>query len=320
MKNKPLLFAIFLYFILLMIALYISWTYYQDNIRQVEIETQSALALEVDIKKTLMDKKLSTTETEILFLANTGSLKLALDTLKTAWAELGSGAAKHIHALYVEKNPYKQKSKLKNAKSGSNYDMLHETLHTLLYELKQKSHYKNILLLDMQGNVIYDVEKGSYFTSNIRHKNTNLSKLFEEVFESKTEEEQEQTMYRDFATNDGSFFASVVADENGEKIGVLAFEIDQKAINKIAKLKAVEKDSCIEKSTKKENTFLSTACLDYQGNYWLIQSEAAIDKTLSPIKEASLKHIAAMFGIGLLALFFGYMILAKFLGKGEEDE
>ena len=320
MKNKPFLLAIFLYFILLIIALYVSWVYYQDNVRQVEIETQSALALEVDIKKTLMDKKLSTTETEILFLAGTGRLKLALDTLKTSWAELGSNVSKHLYALYVKNNSHKQKSKLINAKSGSNYDMLHETLHTLLYELKQKSHYKNILLLDMQGNVIYDVEKGSYFTSNIRHKNINLSKVFEEVVKSKTHEKQEQVMYRDFSTNDGSFFVTVIADEKGEKIGVLAFEIDQKIINKIAKLKAVEKNNCIEKSTKKENTFLSTACLNYQDNYWLIQSEAEMDKILSPIKEASLKHIVLMFGIGFLALFFGYTILARFLGKGEEDE
>jgi len=317
MKNRPLLLALFLHLVILLTSVYFAWSYYQEKLEQASIETQSTLALDVGIKKTLLDKHLTTTETEILFLANTGSLKLALDTLKTAWAELGSTANKTLHTLYIEHNPHITKSKLLHANSDSNYDILHISIHTLLYELQLKRHYQNILLLDMQGNVIYDVRKGKYFASNISNQPKHISKVFSEI---KKNPLNEYVSYIDFSPNDGSFFATALSDEEGEKIGILIFKISKEVIDNIAHLTPVDKHTCIENSSKNKLYFVATTCLQYKENYWLIKNKKSVEEIYAPLKKTALKHIAMMFLLGLIALIIGYTILTKFLGRQEEEE
>jgi hypothetical protein len=316
-NNKPLLLAIFLHLIIILSSVYFAWNYYHQQLSQVAKETQSTLSLDVGIKKTRLDKHFTTTETEILFLANTGALKLALDTLKTSWAELGKDANKKLQTLYIEDNPHIEKSKLTRADTDTNYNLLHESIHILLYELKKKRHYTNIFLLDMQGNILYDVEKGNYFASNIENKTKHISKVFSEVKENP---QNEYVSFIDFSPHDGSYFATALSDERGEKIGVLIFQMNQKTIETISLLEPIDKNECTDKSTIEKSYFIATTCLEYKENYWLIRDKESQNNIYAPVKESVFKHIAILCIIGLLSLTFGYIILSRFLGRQSEEE
>ncbi len=308
--------AVFLHLLIFIIALYFAWFHYTQNIEKANLNIESTLKLESNIKKESLEKYYTTSSSEILFWAQTGTLKLGLDTFKTTWAELGSDASKRLRRVYVDKNPFKDREKLYNPKDGTNYAILHEAMHEFLYDLKIARGYLNILLIDMDGDVLYSVAKGSYFAKNIVSKRDNLTEVFNEC---RATQDSGYVAFRDFRGENGSFIATAVVDENGEKMGVLVFELSKKALNGIT-LKQIDRDRCSSRFLKDSNSFKSYECLIFKDNYWEIESTKLIDDVYNPIKSDFIYELLVYITIAIISLILSYLILWRLLGRRDDDE
>lgn len=315
-KHMASYLALLLYLVIFIFAAYFAWSNYQENRKQKVIQEKSKLSLEVNIKKALLEKFYETIETEILFWSQTGSLRLGLDTLKTTWSELGQ-PSKKLQKIYVVDNPFKIKAKLYNAKDGSNYSLLHHALHEFLYELQEKRKYSDILLLDMDGNILYSVQKNKNFAKNISKNRNNLQEVFSEI---KSTDKKDFVSFRDFKKDDGGFLATAVSDERGDKMGVLVFELSSKEIEKIAHLETVNKDLCEGRFEETKDEFTAYECVKFKDNYWGIKASEKSEQIYKPIFDEFIKQLIIYLTIALVSVLLSYIILERMLGKKEEDD
>ena len=100
--------------------------------------------------------------------------------------------------------------------------------------------YRDFLLIDSEGNVLFTDKKKSDLGTNLftgKDSNTLFAKACQEAFK------REMPLFSDFEkygpSNDApaAFLITLVYDENGEKIGLAAVQIDNEAINKIMQAK-----------------------------------------------------------------------------------
>ncbi len=310
-------FAFLLYFIIFIFALYFAWSNYKENKREKIIQENSRLTLGVDIKKELLAKFYETSEAEILFWSQTGALRLGLDTLKTTWSEFGSDASLKLQKIYIDDNPFKVKAELYKAKNSSNYGLIHNAMHLFLYELKKKRRYSDILLLDMGGNVLYSVQKGKNFAKNISKNKNNLQEVFSEIRDT---DKKDFVSFRDFKDSMGSFLATSVSDELGDKIGILVFSLSLEEIEKIAHLKSVDRDLCKNKFVESESEFIAYGCLKFKNNYWSIKISDKSQAIYEPIYDEFIKQLIIYTLMAVLSILLSYIILERMLGKKEEDD
>ncbi len=309
--------ALLLYLVIFLFAIYFAWSNYEENKKQNVFKENSKLTLEVNIKKELLAKFYETSEAEILFWSQTGGLRLGLDTLKTTWSEFGQDASSKLQKIYLQDNPFKIKAKLYSAKDGSNYSLLHGAMHNFLYELQQKRKYNDILLLDMDGNILYTVQKNKNFAKNISKDKSNLQEVFSEI---KSYDAKDFVSFRDFKKEDGGFLATSVTDELGDKIGVLVFQLSLSEIEKIAPLKAVNIDLCEGKFEESESEFIAYECLKFKDNYWSIKVSDNSYEVYKSIYDEFIKQLIVYMCIALVSILLSYVILERMLGKKEEDD
>ncbi len=309
--------ALLLYLLIFVFVGYFAYSHYKTDIQDARKEVHNRLSLDVNIQKESLEKYYATMESEILFLAQTGTLKLGLDTFKTTWAELGKNASLKLRLAYIENNPFKNKSKLINANSDTTYDILHQAMHTYLRELQQTRKYADILLLDMDGNVIYSVQKRDNFAKNIRDIGGNLEKIFQKL---KKSSQEEFIVFEDFRKKDKSYIATTVVDEMGDKIGIVVFELGVEVFKKYSADKLLSKDGCKQKSDQNSTHFLALSCLEFKDNYWSIKKVESIKKVYAPVKEKFYELLKIFIILAIFSLALSYLVVEKLLGQKDEDE
>ena len=309
--------ALLLYLLIFVFAGYFAYSHYKTNLQDVTKEVKNRLSLDVNIQKESLEKYYATMESEIIFLAQTGSLKLGLDTFKTTWAELGKNASLKLRLAYIENNPFKERSKLLNAKSSITYDILHEAMHVYLRELQQMRRYEDILLLDMDGNVIYSVQKRDNFAKNVKDIGGNLQKIFKKIHKNS---QKESIVFEDFGKDGKSYIATAIVDEMGDKIGIVAFELGDEVFEKYSVNRLSSKEDCKQKSDQNSTHFLAFSCLEFKDNYWGINEVESIKKVYAPVKEKFYELLKIFIILAIFSLALSYLVLEKLLGQKDEDE
>ncbi len=160
-------------------------------------------------------------------------------TRKSYWP--GEDKTTYLQYQYIANNKYDtgKKYRLTKADDKSPYSRIHEKYHQIIHNYQKRFGYYDIFLIDNKtGHIVYTVFKEvDYATSLITgpYKNTNFARVFNEARKSTDKDfvklvdfEPYDPSYADPA----SFIASPIYD-NGEKIGVLVFQI---AIDKIDRI------------------------------------------------------------------------------------
>src|SRR5689334_23071607 len=95
----------------------------------------------------------------------------ALSSFLVGRTELGAGANALLHDLYVTRNPYPagERSKLDHPNDPSIYSLAHNRFHPQLRDFADRYGYRDLLLLDPDGNVVYSVRKQSDFATDVAH-------------------------------------------------------------------------------------------------------------------------------------------------------
>lgn len=308
--------ALLMHLFIFIFVVYFAYMHYTKNLKTAHKEVLSNLSLEANIQKASLEKYFTTVESEILFLAQTGTLKLGLDTFKTTWAELGTKASTILRQAYVEKNKFEDKSKLISSDLNNTYDILHEAMHAYLYELKLLRKYHDILLLDTQGNIIYSVQKFDNYAKNIQDSSKNLQEVFQEI---NTNLGKEFVAFRNCTKEDKSFIATAVVDEVGDKIGLLVFSLNPDTFKKYDITKVIQQKE-VTKADKNSTHFLAHSHFSFKANHWDIKTSALSKKIDEPIKQELYDLLKVFFVLSLLALALSYLVMEKLLDRKDEDE
>ncbi len=145
--------------------------------------------------------------------------------LVSAFRDLGEDVEKarlHAQQRYIKGSGSKIKTSILRESSdfagSERYRLLHKRYHWGYLELLKRSDFDDILLVDLQGNVTYSVNKYDNFGTNLltgRYKHTNLGKTFANIQElmKQTDPETDEipTAYSDFTLEGNEHVAWIAA-------------------------------------------------------------------------------------------------------------
>ena len=141
-------------------------------------------------------------------------------------------AARYLQYFYIAANPHPlgEKDGLDFAPDGSRYSDVHRRLHSELQALANGFGFYDLLLVNTAGNVVYSVSKETDFASNLidgPYRSSNLAAAFSAALDAPSSEDPQLvdfTMYRPSLNAPAAFIAAPV-DDDGQRIGVLVFQI-----------------------------------------------------------------------------------------------
>ncbi len=160
-------------------------------------------------------------------------------TIKPYWP--GENKTTYLQYQYIARNKYDtgKKDRLTEADDESPYSRVHKKYHPIIHNYQKRFGYSDIFLIDDKtGHIVYTVfKKVDYVTSLISgpYKETNFARVFNEA---RNTSDKDFVKLVDFEPYDpsyaapASFIASPIYD-NGEKIGVLVFQIPIEKIDGI---------------------------------------------------------------------------------------
>lgn len=284
----------------------------------------------------------------------------ALTQFTAAWQELDRPSDYLTHH-YIDNNPNPigQRDRLDAARDGSSYTNAHRNFHSSYNALKDERGYYDVFLFDVDGNLVYSVFKEADFATNLVsgiYASTGLG----DVFRAARNMREGDYAYSDFApysaSNDApaSFIATPVFGEQGDFLGVLAFQLpidtisaivgdlgggyfativgqDQLVRNQDARfgensilnyeiggeaiLSALSGEKTTATDTRDGITYLQVAApFEFEGTSWAFLTEVDQEIAFAPITRMRNKLLVIAAGF-LLAAVIASILLARSISK-----
>lgn len=180
-------------------------------------------------------------ESGISLMAENPVTLSAIRDFQTAWESLADPTSA-LQQTYIAENPNPagEKHLLDSVGDGSAYDMAHAAYHDWFRTIQQEGGYYDVFLFDAAGNLIYSVFKESDFATNFaangggQWRNSGLGDAYREAVAMPA---GGSVAFADFspygpsADAPASFMAKSVFDEEGSRIGVIAYQLPVETIN-----------------------------------------------------------------------------------------
>ena len=125
------------------------------------------------------------------------------------------------------------------AEDGSDYSILHASYHEFFKKMNLLLDFYDVFLINIEGEVIYSVEKEIDFATNLRtgqHKNSGIARLFNRLLYPPDKDNplfQDFSFYAPSASEPAAFAGQLVFDSAGEAIGALVVQISDEKINQV---------------------------------------------------------------------------------------
>jgi methyl-accepting chemotaxis protein len=193
------------------------------------------------LRRSALETYFNTAEAEISFWSVSPRIRSSFSALRAGWKALGPNAAGRVRGLYISDYPVPGNglAELPDAGDGSDYSRAHAQLHELAGEFVTGRGYYDFFLIDLDGNIIYTVEKEQDYATNLLKGSYSRSGLAD-VFRRVTAQDHEfEVAFSDFAryapSNDDPaiFAARLMFDAQGQRLGVLALQLPSDTIGEI---------------------------------------------------------------------------------------
>ncbi|MGH7125024.1 MAG: cache domain-containing protein, partial [Stellaceae bacterium] len=170
----------------------------------------------------------------------------ALSSFLAARADLGAGANAKLHDAYVTKNPFPiaQRGRFEPASDTSSSGVAHRHFHPQLRNFTERYGFRDMLLLDLDGNVVYSVKKRDDFASSLSeapHQTGGLARVHREALANAISGNEAFVDFVPYDPGGGEptgFIAVMMYDEGHRPAGVLAFEMPVDRINRLMQMGA----------------------------------------------------------------------------------
>jgi methyl-accepting chemotaxis protein len=193
-------------------------------------------------KQQSLSSYLTSIEQDLSVFSQSLVVRDALRDYTTAWGELrsqGQDPQRTLQNLYINDNPNPtgKKDELRAANDGSLYSQFHAKYHPQLRKLLKTRDYYDIFIFAPNGDLLYTVFKELDYATNVRKgqwAGTDLGKVFKTVADNPT---RDVIAFSDFAPYapsfnvPASFIAKRITDENGQFLGVFAFQMPVAQLN-----------------------------------------------------------------------------------------
>ena len=165
----------------------------------------------VDGRRNQLETFLANVEQDLTATSQNNLMRIALEGFKYDWGFLGGDVTNELRKRYITENPFPEGERQKldtaqkpDAAKVSSYDQTHERNHPLLRGIAESRGWEDFFLVDMNGNVLYSVNKYNDYASNLRSddwKNTGLGKVYEGIVGPN---EMEKTVFADYEAYAGA--------------------------------------------------------------------------------------------------------------------
>ncbi|MDA0962269.1 MAG: cache domain-containing protein, partial [Proteobacteria bacterium] len=164
----------------------------------------------------------------------------ALSEFTEGWQAMGRSPGETLQRLYITDNPHPTgaKENLDRAPDTSRYSAIHARYHPWFRQFLRARGYYDIFLFDTEGNLVYTVFKELDYATNLNngeYRDTDLGRAFRNAVAG-ADGETHFFDFRAYSPSHGapaSFMATPVNDENGRRIGVLAFQMPIDRLNNV---------------------------------------------------------------------------------------
>jgi methyl-accepting chemotaxis protein len=180
-------------------------------------------------KDTLIDA-LSGVRSGLLSNAESKTVLAAMADFSKGWAKYGDKAQAALQKTYVTDNPHPENERAELVKAGRKpYDRSHTKFHPVMRRYIEDNGYKDLLLVNSDGNVVYTVNKLADYTANLRSdewKGSNLAEAFESAIagEVGTAHIYDLDPYQAHGGQPAGFMAAPVG-MGSKKFGVLIYQV-----------------------------------------------------------------------------------------------
>ncbi|UCG75660.1 MAG: cache domain-containing protein [Gemmatimonadota bacterium] len=211
------------------------------TVRSEVEEAKGYLLTLMELRRSALREYLETTRSEVLLWSELPGLRDAVIELGRAWEQLPDDPSARLQRLYIQENPYQEdgRHRLTAAADGSLYSRLHEAVHPNALRFIQYHGYDDVFLFDAEGHLLYTVAKEPDFATDFvagAWRDTGLGRAFRAARDAESEDFVAFTDFEPYAPSGdepASFVASAVRGEDGEFLGVLAFQIPVSGIDHI---------------------------------------------------------------------------------------
>ncbi len=158
-----------------------------------------------------------------------------LDAILPARAE-----SLYLQEKYIASNPWPEDEMhmLESTDDGSDYDDVHRAYHPILRDLVAQLGYRNLFLIDMDGNVVFTVSKEPDFATNLvdgPFRDTSLAAAFKATISA---EDPNTVRLVDFdhyppSLNEPSAFIASPINDGAQRLGALVLQIDIAEIDSV---------------------------------------------------------------------------------------
>lgn len=181
---------------------------------------------------------LETIDRDIRLKAADPATSVALIALTDGYNSL-ENAGDVLRRIYIEENKYPlgEKDRLIEADTGSSYGFIHAIYHPTFDALQDAMAYYDVFLFDTEGNLVYSVFKENDYATNMLDGPWADSGLAEAYRQAAVLDASADSVFLDFApygpSNDApaAFISRPVFNEQGERLGVLAYQMPVTQLN-----------------------------------------------------------------------------------------
>lgn len=213
-----------------------SFTLSADVSSRAAVEKLEALA---DARRNELRHYLMTIENHLRTLQAQKSVAQALADLNGAAARIGDERRDELRRRYVTGNPNPEdKRALYSSAEKDEYDKLHARHHRFFRRFAEAHGFRDVLLANLNGDVIYSLNKKSNFAVNLTGeawKDTGLGRIFRESAEGADKSKIAFSPYEIYAPLGGkpSAFIAIPLQLLAGKIGTLILEMPDERIGRI---------------------------------------------------------------------------------------
>lgn len=200
-------------------------------------EAKTRFQLLGTLRKSALENYLNTARAEVSFWSVSERIRESATALENGWRELGEDAETTVRDLYYTTGTDSRiPSAISDAGDGSRYSRAHAEFHSLAREFVTGRGYYDFFLIDLDGNIVYSVEKESDFGTNLAdgvYRETELASVFRQITRDGANDDvvlSDLGNYPPSGNAPAMFVGKLMRNANGESLGVLALQLPVEAL------------------------------------------------------------------------------------------
>lgn len=191
------------------------------------------LASAIVVRQQAMKNSLDTVGEWARFVAHNPDTIAALTGLQSGWKQVGGSARTYLQTAYATGNPFPlgERQNLARAPEPIPYNDAHGEFHPYFQQVHEHAELYDLFVINMSGDIIYSVAKEGDLGENLKTGPLSGSNLAS-VFAAASTGDGDSAYISDFvgyAPSNGAvsaFSAAAILDDSGQKIGVLAVQVN----------------------------------------------------------------------------------------------